>query len=526
MFNYLSLIGLGAINTLAYSPFDWWWLPIFSLVPLLLLSNNRSPTQAAKMGFCYGIGWFTAGLSWVHVAIADFGEMPLILSLLLLFILCAYLALFPALALWITSHLKSKFSHWVLVPAWIFSEQLRSILLTGFPWLSLGYSQTSSPLAGFAPIIGELGIQAIILVMAMTISLFIRRISANPNTFKTNSLIYSGLLLIPLVLGHALQKVNWELDGDSKGREVTVALVQGNIAQSIKWQPDNELPTMMLYSTLTEPLWSQSDLIIWPEAAIPKLEILSTEFLLEMDRIATMNNSALITGIVNYSPSSQQAFNSLITLGVKQNAGAIKSNDADITAQGHYYWGHNNRYNKHHLLPIGEFVPFESFLRKLGPIFNLPMSSFNRGHFIQDNLIANDIHLAAAICFEIAFPRQLAANIHDNTDAILTVSNDAWFGNSHGPWQHLQIAQMRALEFAKPVIRATNNGVSAIIGNDGTVIAQLPQNQKDSLVSKLNLISTLTFYQQWRDIPLYSFFSLWLLIIYLIKRFKKMPKTE
>jgi apolipoprotein N-acyltransferase len=180
---------------------------------------------------------------------------------------------------------------------------------------------------------------------------------------------------------------------------------------------------------------------------------------------------------VNYDIRTEQIYNNLIVLGQQNDSGDL----------GEYYYGNNNRFAKHHLLPVGEFIPFEQWLRGLAPIFDLPMSSFTRGEYIQPNLLANNLYLLPAICFEIVFPRQIRANITPSTDTIITVSNDAWFGDSAGPIQHMRIAQVRAKEFGLPVIRATNNGITGIINGQGEIEAQIPQFTTAVLEHELSL---------------------------------------
>jgi apolipoprotein N-acyltransferase len=187
------------------------------------------------------------------------------------------------------------------------------------------------------------------------------------------------------------------------------------------------------------------------------------------------------------------------------------------STDGDYFYGHGNRYSKHHLLPIGEFVPLEGLLRKLAPIFDLPMSSFTRGAYVQPNLVANSYHLLPAICFEIAFPAQITANMTGATQLLLTVSNDAWFGDSIGPHQHLQIAQMRALEFGRPVLRATNNGVTATIDASGNISATVPQFTEAVLKDELRLSTGTTPYSRIGDKPLWLICGFLLFLFSIIK---------
>jgi apolipoprotein N-acyltransferase len=269
-------------------------------------------------------------------------------------------------------------------------------------------------------------------------------------------------------------------------KTITAALVQGNVEQSMKWQPEKEWPIQLKYLDHSRENYD-ADIIVWPESAVTALEPAAQDFLSMADRSAALNDSAIITGILDYKYQSKTYFNSLIVIGKKE------SNDDT----GHYRYNHSNRYYKNHLLPIGEFVPFGDVLRKIAPIFNLQYSSFTRGDYIQPNLVAKGVHLLPLICFEIAFPEQLAANFTDKTDILLTVSNDSWFGDSHGPHQHLDIARMRALEFGRPLLRATNNGVTAIVDHQGNIQATLPQFTNAVLKAELELVHGKTFYSQY-----------------------------
>ncbi|MDO6721093.1 apolipoprotein N-acyltransferase [Psychrosphaera sp. 1_MG-2023] len=507
---YIALFLAGAFNLFSYAPFSAWPIVIITLSILIFaVSKAQTAKVAFRLGFFYGLGWFATGISWIHVAIADFGGMPTAISILLMALLDGYLALFPALACYLTKRFSISNIGFAFIPFWLICEAIRGWFLTGFPWLSIGYTQTDGPLAGYAPVIGEFGIQALLLIIAVLIKtllchLFYRitKSQPNPDTPKTLSVTAITILLI-IAVGNGLKSLNWFEQTD---KSTSIALVQGNIEQSIKWQPENEMPTMQTYLAMSQPHFESSDIVIWPEAAVPRLEVISNDFLREIDLIAANSNTALITGIVDYQPETNKAFNNIIALGKKY------SNDSF----GHYKYLHNNRFSKHHLLPIGEFVPFESFLRKLGPLFDLPMSSFSRGAYAQDNLIANDVHISPAICFEVAFSNQVRANIYQGehaSDLILTVSNDAWFGNSHGPWQHLQIAQMRAIEFAKPVIRVTNNGVTAVIDGSGMLVKTLPQFEAAVLTHDLKLTTSNTPYYQYGNLPVWCVIVIFIAIL-------------
>lgn len=475
-YQYLLSFIAGLILVFAYAPFSYWQISILVPALWLILINNKPVKEATKLGFFFGLGWFGAGISWVHVSIATFGGIPLIFSLLLMVLLCSYLALYPMLACYLAAKLNynKHFSAWLFIPLWLFTEYLRSVVLTGFPWLSLGYSQIDSPLSVFAPVIGETGITLIMLMFAVTLM----HLLINKKMFA-----HLTILSVLMITTWVLSTASWLT---LTGKTVKVALIQGNIKQSMRWQPEQEWPTMLKYLDLTRANYN-ADLIVWPESAIPKLEPLAQEFLDLANSSAALNNAAIITGIQNYNINTKRYYNGLIVLGKK---------DRDSHA-GQYVYNTHNRYYKHHLLPIGEFVPFGDLLRPIAPFFNLPMSSFSRGAYVQPNIIANGLHILPLICFEIVFANQLKANFHDDTDVLLTVSNDAWFGDSHGPHQHLEITRMRALEFGRPMLRSTNNGVTAAIDYQGKVIKQIPQFKEGVLKTELALVKGRTPYSHW-----------------------------
>ena len=475
----------GSLLTLAYAPFSFWFVTFLSLTSFIFLLSNSMPKQGFKLGFAFGLGWFGAGVSWVHVSIADFGGIPLIGSITLMLLLSAYLALFPALSCYLISkYFTHKLWPMALPFIWLLIEWLRSWFLTGFPWLSLGYSQLQGPLAGWFPVIGEFGVSGLIVLICSALAIWLAEKKWLPSSIIVTVLFVSGL---------ALNQYHW---AKPTGESARIAMVQGNIEQALRWTPEQDQPTMDKYKNMTADHW-YNDVIIWPEAAIPKLEPIAEEYLSEMDNLAAQTNTGLITGIVNYNFETKEAYNNLIGLGQRHQ----DDKDEGNKARGHYRYFHANRFAKHHLLPIGEFIPLEDWIRGLAPIFDLPMSSFSRGDYQQANLEAKGYHFAPAICFEIAFPRQISANLYYNTDFIITVSNDAWFGGSHGPAQHLEIAQARAKEFGLPVLRATNNGITAFIDHQGQIQSRLPQFEAAVLSDAIQQVKGYTPYRSFGDWP-------------------------
>lgn len=486
---FLSLLAIaaGALSTLAFAPYGLWPLALVSILLFLILIQSRSAKQAAWLGWLWGIGSFATGISWVHVSIDTFGGMPKIASLFLMALLIGYLAVYPALFAGITNRYfpKNNLTRYTLaVPIlWLISDWLRGWVMTGFPWLWMGYSQIDSPLGNFAPLGGvDLVTFATVLIASLTtLTLLTKRWS---------------LALAPAVIfatGYGLNAAHWVTPNpDSR---TSFALVQGNIDQASKWLPSERWPTIIKYTDLTKE-HRDADIIIWPEAAIPAFEYEIASYLANLDALVKEYDSAMITGVINRSDEGLY-YNSVLAVGQ--------------TGQD-YSYNPEDRYHKHHLLPFGEFVPFEDILRPLAPFFNLPMSSFSRGAYVQPNVVANGKDFAAALCYEIIFNEQIRHNVNDDTDFILTLSNDAWFGDSIGPQQHMEIARMRALELGKPVIRSTNNGVTAITDYRGNIVAQIPQFETAVLTAEVESTDGQTPYHGVGRWPLYIWSVLGLLL--------------
>jgi apolipoprotein N-acyltransferase len=471
---------------------------------LVLIANysSKKGKQAFVSGWFFGLGYFGAGISWVHVSIATFGGVPLFVSIFLMLLLCSYLALFPA----IFSHLLKRYFKVMLWPLaapmiWLATEWLRAHFLTGFPWLSIAYSQSSSVLNALYPVVGEIGTSVVMILLASVI--------ASALVIKSSQALMSMLVVHVVVVASVfvLSLQQWVIP---TGETRTAALVQGNIEQSIRWKPEQDRPTMDKYLGLTEAVWGK-DIIVWPEAAVPRLEVFAINFLAELDKRASDNNSALITGIVDVNLENDQALNKLISLGL------TTSTENTLL----YNYPSKNTFAKHHLLPIGEFVPFESLLRPLAPIFDLPMSSFTRGDYVQENLQAKGLQVLPAICFEIAFPQQIRANVTEQTDLIVTVSNDAWFGDSHGPHQHLEIAKVRAMEFGLPLLRATNTGVTAAFDHQGNLLGQLPQFSDAVLEIEFPLVDGATPYTTFGNIPITAIASIALMLAIRLRKYRE-----
>jgi len=487
------------MQVFAFAPFNQYWIvyPAFIGFFLLLDVVQKTTQHYFLISFTFSIAMFISCLHWIYVSMDLFGGMPMAVSILLIVILCAYLALFPTLALWLSTRflwLPKAPRYLLLTPVlWLVSDWLRGYILTGFPWAYLGYSHADTPLAGFAPILGVQGITLAIMMISGALTLLIQ---------KQKTLLNSALIFSILIIGFVLQKQQYTQPQPA----IMVSLIQGNIDQNSKWQKDQLYPSLFKYLDLSETgLDQQAELIIWPESAIAALEIDMQQFLQPLSVNLAKKNKTLITGIIGYTLATQKYYNTIIALG-------------KLPVNEQYALTTKNRYQKYQLLPIGEFVPFEELLRPLAPYFNLPMSSFQRGAEIQPNLQSAQTKLAAALCYEIAFPELLRKNISEKTGILLTLSNDAWFGDSIGPAQHLQIARMRAIEFARPLLRSTNNGITAIFDASGHEQGRLPVNSAAVLSKKVQPAFGKTPYQTYGAIPLYLYCLLILLGVFFYRK--------
>jgi apolipoprotein N-acyltransferase len=439
---------LGALLPLAFAPYALW--PLAILIPALLLSLVQSSLSLRNVfisGLAFGLGYFGFGVYWIYNSLHDFGMAPPVVAGGITGLLVIVLALFPALmfALWQFSRQRfGEISLWLLPLLWFGMEWLKGWFATGLPWLSLGYSQTDSPLAGFAPLIGVYGIGALCVLMAVALFLLLRD--------RRYSML-AILLLVPLA-GWLLLQLEWT---EAQQKSLRVTMVQGNIPQEVKWQYDQRQNIFNTYWRETSQHWD-SDLIVWPETALPgRSDELEQSVLQPMQQAAIENGATLVTGLVVSESDSDRYYNSVIMLGAER---------------GYYH--------KRHLVLFGEYYPMRWLLDLFTGLINIPYSDLTAGPREQPLMQVDGNKLGVSICFEDVFSREILRALPE-ASLLVNVSNDAWFGNSSAPHQHLQIAQMRAQETERVMIRSTNTGVSAFIDHKGRVLSQTRQFETESI---------------------------------------------
>ncbi|MDO4627033.1 MAG: apolipoprotein N-acyltransferase [Pasteurellaceae bacterium] len=483
--SYLIALLSGAVGVFAFSPFDQWYLAYVSLFGLVGISQQTNQRRALGSAFLWGLSFFSFGVSWLHVSIHQFGDAPLIVSYLLVLLLAAYLALYPLLFAYCIQRFKIKSV--VLFPIlWTLTEFLRGWIFTGFPWLQFGYTQIDSPFKGIAPIFGVTGLTFFTMWVSAALVSLVRTGICVPKQPRI-ALMHCGLLVVVVGLAAYSSQKSYVRNNDE--RALTITLTQGNIEQNLKWDPNYLYHTLAIYQQLISQHLADSDVIILPESALPALENQLQPFFQALQTAVNSQHSNVIIGTVYQEPTQEKLFNSITVVSEQETQ---------------YDPQKAQRYNKQHLVPFGEYVPLESLLRPLGSVFNLPMSAFQSGEFIQPSLQIKGRYFTPAICYEIILGSRLQQNWQPKTDFILTISNDAWFGDSIGPWQHLQMARMRALELGRPVLRATNTGITAFIDAQGNLIAQAPQFEQTTLTQKMIPTEGKTPYAVLGDKPLYA----------------------
>ncbi len=448
-------VGLSVLAPLCLAALVWLWL------------GAPSPRAAAWLGFLYGVGFFGGGVSWVYVSLHDFGMMPAALALVATALFCAYLAIFPALA----GSLQARFDlplavrALVLAPVlWVFAEWMRGWIFTGFPWLALGYSQTDTALAGYAPVAGVYGVSLVTAVFAGAVAaaFFTGGLTVRLSLIALALALYAGGALLST---HAWTRPT--------GPAVAVTLVQGNIDQNLKFDPARYASTLETYRKLIEA--SRGRLVILPETAIPRfLHTVDPAYVEALAALARRRGADLLVG-VPFADRSGGLYNGVVNLG----------------SSGLQFFA------KRHLVPLGEFVPPE--FGWIVSVLHIPLADFSRAS-VQRPLAAGGERVAMTVCYEDAFGEELIGQLPEAT-LLGNVSNVAWFGHSLAPEQHLQIARMRSIETGRYLLAATNTGVTAIVDQRGRVRGRLPGYTAGRLEGEAQGFTGATPYVQFGNAP-------------------------
>ncbi|HSN17277.1 MAG TPA: apolipoprotein N-acyltransferase [Gammaproteobacteria bacterium] len=463
---------LGVLLVLAFAPFGVYPLAVLSLAGLLWSIEGLTPRRAAWRGFAFGAAEFLVGVCWIYVSVHDMGGVSPVMSVLMLVFLVAAMAVYCAATCAITAAWGG--SGWrrsaVFAAAWVLLEWLRGWLLTGFPWLTLGYSQVDSALGGYAPYLGGFGVS-----FAAATSAGLVLIACEAGAPRR--------VLAPLVSLVAFWCTGWGLGAvtwtHAAGPALSVSLIQGDVPQEQKWEPEAFIPTLDLYRKLTDESWS-SKVIIWPEAAVPAYQDeVQISYLDPLEADARKHGTDIMLGIPTYDPVRDDYFNSVITLGHDDGT-----------------------YNKRHLVPFGEnfeFLPqwVKSMLRDM----DLPYSSFSRGAERQELLQVAGYPVGTSICYEDAYGADILRDL-PRAAFLVNVSNDGWFGDSIALPQHLEIARMRALEAGRWLLRDTNTGITAIVDDKGRVRARAPTDKEYALRGEIQPLAGATPVTRWGNAPI------------------------
>lgn len=474
----------GLLFTLAFAPFNLAYLAPLALMLLFASWQHAGAPRAMLRGYLFGLASFGLGVSWVYISIHDFGGTDRFSAIAITVLFVLFWSLFPALTALLSIRLGGSRRLVAMPFVWVLIEYFRGVvLLNGFPWLLAAYSQMATPLSGYVPLLGAYGTGFVLALSAVIAVAMLQK--------PRQRLKLGGLLALIWLTGGLLQTVTWTRP---IGDPIRVSMIQGNIGQNQKWRPENRVNTLLLYKRLTEAHWD-SDLIIWPETAIPAfLSEVEDFFLTPLAEAARQHDADLVVSLPVQGKRDDEIYNAVVTLG----------KDHGI-------------YRKNHLLPFGEYMPLQPLSGFILQQMKVHLGDFTPGGNRQPLLKAAGYPFITSICYEDAFGD---ANITGLQDAayLVNVTNDAWFGDSLEPHQHLAIASMRALETGRYLLRATNTGVTAIIAPDGKVVNQAPLFATTVLTDTITPMAGMTPYAHWGDRPIVIALALALSVLLVWRR--------
>ncbi|MFV1997089.1 MAG: apolipoprotein N-acyltransferase [Acidiferrobacterales bacterium] len=464
----------GAILPLAFAPVS---LSPLSLLSLLLLFNlwlKNPARRSAVLGFYFGVGLFMVGVSWVFVSMHNFGNMSAPLAVFATILFVTALALYIAVVGWLQAQFSNLSAFWrvaLVMPAlWVMVEWVRSWLFTGFPWLTVGYSQTTMPLGGYAILLGVFGVSFAVASSAGLLLMWWRR--GWRNGWRI------GAVLIVLWIAGALVPISdWT---SPVGKPLRVALVQGNVPLNTKWDPRFRKDILDLYLNLSR-RYRDADLIVWPEGALPlAVEEIPADFEKSVREEAKKFKTDFLFGAVSRQVTEGQ----IQYFNVVNSIGQI-----------------DGQYRKRHLVPFGEYPPLKPLFSWLLKAMNIPMSNFSKGGDDQRPLQLAGIPVGISVCYETAFGNEII-DVLPEARLLINVSENAWFGRSFGPHQLLQMTQMRAIETGRPILRTDNAGLSAVLDHRGRIVAVSPQFQQSVLTASVQPMTGSTPYVRFGDWPI------------------------
>lgn len=476
-FDSFHWVGLAQGQTL------WWlqWLAMALLVHLLL--TTQSARQAAWLGWLFACAWLSATFAWLYTSMHTYGGLAGGLALLAVLTLAGLLALYYAAISWLFKALaqySKGFTAILFASLWLTAELARGTWLTGFGWGAIGYAHTDGPLGALFSWIGVFGVTAVAAVLAALLAQLAR--SASWAQARTSALLALGLLAVTA----------WLPSSESApDQSFSVRLLQGNIAQEEKFQPHSGIPAALTWYG-TELTNSSADLVITPETALAVLpDQLPDGYWQTLTQRFAKGRQAALVGV----PMGSYA------QGYTNSVAGFKAGQPEP-------W----RYDKHHLVPFGEFIP--PFFRWFTDLMHIPLGDFNQGDLPQPTFDWQTQRVAVSICFENLFGEELATQFKDadrSPTVLVNISNLGWFGQNLAMDQHLQIARARAREFGRPFVLATNTGRSAVVDAQGQITHALPPHTQTALTAQVQGRVGNTFYARW--VSRWGLWPLWLLAL-------------
>jgi apolipoprotein N-acyltransferase len=473
----------GIATVFGFAPFSLAGMPLLTLALLFVLWQRATPGAAACLGFAFGAGLFGAGVSWIYLALNTFGGMPAPLATVAIGGLCVYLALFPALCGFVACRLTPPDSGARALAgagSWTLAEWARSFVLSGFPWLSVGHAQlpagSATPLAGYAPLGGTFLVTLACALVAAALARWIA--AAAQGAWRRSAPLVAAIGLLVLC-GGAVDRLEWTRP--TLGTEVS--LLQGNVTQERKFDPEFRERTFALYLELAAA--SRGQLIVLPESAFPVFaDEVPDAVLAQLRRTVAARGGDVLLGLFTADPpfpgsAEPRYYNTVLSLGT----------------------GRLQAYRKRHLVPFGETIPAEAVLGAfVRNVLSIPLASQTPGEPDQAPMEVAGQRVAVNICYEDAFGSVIRSQAASAT-LLVNVTNDAWYGRSLAAAQHNQIAAMRAKEAGRPLLRATNTGITAAVGHDGRELARLPWFESGVLEIEISGREGVTPYVRYGDGP-------------------------